>query len=250
MPYYKFDDTEIFYEETGEGEEPLLMLHGNSVSSTLFKHIAPMYEKHFKVIKFDYPGTGKSDRVNYFRDDYWNYNAKCAYEIMDYLGYDEFDAIGTSGGALVGLNMAIMQPGRIRKLIADSFLGDWLTYQEAKSIVERRTELKKNQMSQLYWKSHIGDDWERVVNQDMDLMMRVGKNNLDIIHGNYKEITSEVLAVATYTDELLKDTPGRVEQTCKKIPNCKTKFFNFGRHTFMITAKIEFFELSMDFLTN
>lgn len=247
MAFFNFDGLDIYYNIKGEGK-PLLLLHGNSVSSNLFKHIAPMYEKHFKVIKFDYPGTGKSDRVDRFRDDYWRYNAKCAYELMDHLGIDEFQAIGTSGGALVGLNMAISQPGRISKLIADSFLGDYLTADEARDIVRRRTNMKKNQMSQLYWKSHIGQDWERIVDQDMDLMLRVGENNLTIIFGDYSEITSEVLGVATYTDELLENTPKRVEEVINQIPRGSTQFFNKGRHTFMITAKIEFFELSMDFL--
>jgi valacyclovir hydrolase len=247
MPFFRFDGLNVYYEVRGEGK-PLLLLHGNSVSSTLFKHIAPMYEKHFKVIMFDYPGTGKSDRVARFRDDYWRYNAECAYALMDFLGFSQFQAIGTSGGGLAGLNMATQQPGRITKLIPDSFLGDYLTAEEAESIVSRRTQMKKNQMSRLYWKAHIGDDWEDIVDKDMDLMLRVGRNNLKIIYGNYRDIESEVLGVATYTDELVPNTPGRVREVCDKIPNAKTKFFNFGRHTFMITARIEFFELSMDFL--
>lgn len=247
MPYFNFDALDIYYEIKGEGK-PLLLLHGNSVSSTLFKHISPKYEKHFKVIKFDYPGTGKSERIYRFRDDYWRYNAECAYELMDMLGIDEFQAIGTSGGGLAGLNMATQQPGRITKLIPDSFLGDYLTADEARRIVRGRTKMKENQMSQLYWKAHIGEDWEKVVDQDMDLMLRVGENNLKIIYGNYSDITSEVLGVATSTDELIKDTPGRVQEVCDKIPNAKTKFFDFGSHTFMITAKEEFFELSMEFL--
>lgn len=247
MSYFEFDGKQVYYGVEGEGE-PLLLLHGNSISSNIFKHITPKFKDHFKVFYFDYPGIGKSERVEKFRDDYWYYNGLCGFELMDKLGIEKTNIIGTSGGALVGLNMASTEPGRVKKLVADSFGGDYLTEEEAKKFNARRTKLAENKMSQMYFKNHIGDDWREVLPQDMDLMERVGKHNLKIIKNNLGDIKARVLGVATSEDELPMDVPARVKAVCDKIPKARTKFFDYGAHTFMITESEDFAGIAKEFL--
>lgn len=247
LAFFEFDGNQVFYEVIGEGS-PLLMLHGNSVSSSLFGSCKEFFSQYYKVILFDYPGHGKSGRLPQFRDDFWNYNALCAYELMDLLKIEKFDVIGTSGGAMVGLNMCVIQPDRINKIIADSFFGDYVTYSEAVKLVSGRLRAKDDFMTSQYWKFHNGSHWENVIDNDCDMMLSFSRKGFPTIFGDISTIKSKVLLVATSTDELLPNILERLTALSKKIKNVSMKFYDYGRHTFMITEKEEFRRIAIEFL--
>jgi pimeloyl-ACP methyl ester carboxylesterase len=250
MSFFNFDNQNIFYSIIGEGE-PLLLLHGNSVSSKMFRYEIEYFSSNYKVIVFDYPGHGESGRLVEFRDDFWNYNAKCALELLSKLDIKHCNVIGTSGGALVGLNLAILEPNLVNKLIADSFLGETLSIDVAQEIVSKRTYAKTNGfMEQQFWKFMHGDDWEQVVENDLNLMMKVALKKLPLIWGDLSTIKAEVLGIASKEDELIPNIDKRLISICKKIPNCKSKIYAFGKHPFMITQKQIFRKLAFDFFLN
>lgn len=56
-----FQDLNIFLQTVGSGP-PVLVLHGFPTSSYDFMRIAPILAKQFKLILFDYPGFGFSDK--------------------------------------------------------------------------------------------------------------------------------------------------------------------------------------------
>ncbi len=84
MPFYKFENGKVFYEIFGEGE-PLLLIHGNSVSSRMFHPIIKLYADNYKVILFDFPGHGKSSRLEKFETDFWYYNSKVSNALLEEL---------------------------------------------------------------------------------------------------------------------------------------------------------------------
>lgn len=247
MAFFEFDGKQVYYEVLGQGK-PLLLLHGNSVSSTLFNSCKLFFSKYFKVILIDYPGHGKSERLTGFRDDFWHYNAHCAFQLMDMLEIDRFDVIGTSGGAMVGLNMCVIHPDRINKIIADSFFGDYLTFIEAEALVAKRQKAKSDFMMSQYWKFHNGDEWENVVDNDCNMMLSFTRKGFPTIFGDLASIKSEVLIVATSSDELLPNILDRLTELSKKIQKVYLKFYNYGKHTFMITEKEEFRKIALEFL--
>jgi pimeloyl-ACP methyl ester carboxylesterase len=247
LAFFELDNCKIYYEVFGKGN-PLLLLHGNSVSSKLFDNYIDFYSDNFQVIIMDYPGHGKSDRLVSFRDDFWRYNASVAFHLMDLLGIEKFDVIGTSGGAMIGLNMCIMKPDRIGKIIADSFFGDYVTYLEAEKLTTNRQKAKNDFMTSQYWKFHHGDNWENVVDNDCNMMLSFTRKGFPTIWGDFSEIKSDVLLVATSTDELLPDILERLDVLSSKISKVSKKFYDYGRHTFMITEKQEFRKISMEFL--
>lgn len=247
MAYFKFEGNDIYYEVLGSGS-PLLLLHGNAVSSKLFDEYKFFFSEKFQVILFDYPGHGNSSRINSFRDDFWRYNAEVAFYLMDMLKIDKFDIIGTSGGAMVGLNMCIMQPERVNKIIADSFFGDYLTYNEAEKLVSGRRKAKNDFMTVQYWKQFHGETWENVVDNDCEMMLNFTRKGFPTIFGDFSKITTKVMLVATSSDKLLPNILDRLKKTAEKIPNVEIKFYDYGRHTFMITEKEEFRKIALVFL--
>ncbi len=250
MSFFNFENQQIFFSVQGEGE-PLLLLHGNSVSSKMFRYEIEYFSQNYKVVVFDYPGHGESGRLEEFRDDFWRYNAQCALELLSLLDIKLCKVIGTSGGALVGLNLAILEPNIISKLVVDSFLGETLNIEVAKDIVRKRTIAKTSGfMEQQFWKFMHGEDWEQVVDNDLRLMLKVAEKKLPLIWGDLSSIKSEVLGIASTEDELIPNIDERLISICRKIPNCYTKIFNFGKHPFMITQKQEFRKLVNIFFEN
>jgi pimeloyl-ACP methyl ester carboxylesterase len=247
MPHFQFDDLNVFYDIKGEGE-PLLMLHGNSVSSKMFaSEIDYWAGKGRKVIVMDYPGLGQSDRVPIFRDDYWLYNSHAVDTLLEHIGIDSVDIVGTSGGALTGLNLATHYPKRIKTLIADSFMGHGLSKEEADTIAKRRTRAKDKVLSTAFWKAMNGEDWSKVVDQDIDLMRRVGHTPLETIHGDLSKIDFPVLCVGSYEDELIPDMVYKMKEVSSEIPKCEEIYYDYGKHPFMITQKPEFRKVMEEF---
>ena len=104
----------IYYEEYGSGD-PLLLLHGNSSSISLFEKQIPELSKYFHVIAVDTRGQGKSgdDGKTYtydlFADDM---NA-----LLDDLNLDSVNVLGWSDGGNTGLIMAMKYPAKVKRLV-------------------------------------------------------------------------------------------------------------------------------------
>lgn len=258
MSYFEFEGKKLYYNVFERSKDYIqfinqpnyiALLHGNSVSSKMFKSEISLFQKYYNVIVFDYLGLGKSDRIEYFRDDYWHFNSLCLNKLLNHLEINEkIDIIGTSGGALTGLNFITHNSTKVRKFIADSFMGFGLNLEESQTIVRRRTKAKTQLLSSAFWKDMNGDDWEKVVDQDIDLMGRCGTNQIKTILGDLSSVNCEVLCVAAITDELIPHTDKKVEEVAKAIPNSKLKIYDYGKHPFMITQKQEFKRLAKEFL--
>ena len=116
MPYFNFENKKVYYKRVGHGA-PLLLLHGNTVSSKMFTWIAKKYAKEFQVILIDFPGHGKSERLEKFETDFWYYNSEVTYALIQELNLDTVSVIGTSGGALVAINLALEHSGKINRYL-------------------------------------------------------------------------------------------------------------------------------------
>ncbi len=249
MPYYIYDSKNIYYNVfDNKKKENLLLLHGNCVSHKMFRSEIKYYSQFYNVIVFDYPGIGLSERIEQFRDDYWNYNAKCCIEILDMLKIKCIKAIGTSGGALTGLNVTALDPNRFVAFVADSFMGFGLTLEDSLTIGRRRRKAKTALLQVAFWKDMIGEDWSSVVDQDIDLMERVGSKRLLTIHGDLSKVLTPILCVSAETDELIPNTPDKVKAVADKLPKSRNVVYDYGKHPFMITQKPEFRKLALEFL--
>ena len=58
MPYFKYKEKIIYYEESGTGDIPVIFLYGNTASSKMFSEIVSLYEKDFKIFMIDFLGHG------------------------------------------------------------------------------------------------------------------------------------------------------------------------------------------------
>jgi pimeloyl-ACP methyl ester carboxylesterase len=114
LPKIKVNDIEMYYEVHGEGE-PLVLLHGFTVSSQRWTSIIPDFKEHFQLIIPDMRGHGQSTNPS---DTFTHrQSALDHYALLDHLQVDKFKAVGYSSGAMTLIHMATQQPERITDLV-------------------------------------------------------------------------------------------------------------------------------------
>jgi len=108
------NDIEMYYEDHGAGE-PLVLLHGFTLSHTMWDGHLPYLTPHYRVLSVDLRGHGRSTNPrDTFRHDQ---AARDVYALLDALGIGRFRAMGFSSGSMVLLHMATKQPERVQAMV-------------------------------------------------------------------------------------------------------------------------------------
>lgn len=116
------NDTKIYYEVYGEGE-PLVLLHGYTLSAQAWQPYVEDFYKDYEVYLIDLPGHGKSEL---FKTDLNIPNvAKDFKALMDYLDLARFKTIGFSFGGDVLYQVAMQYPDLIESMITIGAVGSW-----------------------------------------------------------------------------------------------------------------------------
>ncbi|SHF92046.1 alpha/beta fold hydrolase [Ornithinibacillus halophilus] len=106
----------VYAEYCFNEKPPILLLHGFVASSYSFHKLIPLLKNDFSIITIDLPGFGRSEKSTTFTYSYKNY-AKLVLACMDYFKLDTIYLAGHSMGGQISLNIALLQPERIKKLI-------------------------------------------------------------------------------------------------------------------------------------
>ncbi len=247
LAYFKYNDKKVYFNTYGKKGPFLLLLHGNTTASSMFKkEIVRFYSKYFKVFTFDYPGHGKSEKIDKFPEDFWYENAKVAISLFERLGVDKAYIVGTSGGAMVGLNIALERPDLAIKCVCDSFIGDRMPVAMAEKIKEARMQEKSGEMGFAWFMLH-GFKWEKVVDMDTEMILNAAKKSLKFFHKDPAAVTVPVLLTASKVDEML---PG-IEKTYNDLKSKNSKYevhmFEHGSHMTMLTNRYDFTRVVKDY---
>jgi sigma-B regulation protein RsbQ len=103
----------------GQGTQPMLFAHGFGCDQNMWRFITPAFENDFKIILFDYVGSGKSDITAYNAERYATLQgyAKDLLEICEELELRDVVFVGHSVSAMVGMLAAIEKPKHFSKII-------------------------------------------------------------------------------------------------------------------------------------
>ncbi|HEY0140669.1 MAG TPA: alpha/beta hydrolase [Thermoanaerobaculia bacterium] len=104
---------------SGRGTRPMLFAHGFGCDQNMWRFLTPAFENDYRLILFDYVGSGRSDIAAY---DLERYSSLEGYtqDVLDVCAaLDLHDAIfvGHSVSCMVGLLAARRQPDRFAKLV-------------------------------------------------------------------------------------------------------------------------------------
>lgn len=112
--YAPVDGIRMFYAEFGSGA-PVLLLHGGLANSDYWAGVIPiLVAHHFRVIVADSRGQGRSTRD--VRPYSYDLMAADVRGLLDYLHLGQVDLVGWSDGGIIGLNIALRAPQRLRRM--------------------------------------------------------------------------------------------------------------------------------------
>jgi pimeloyl-ACP methyl ester carboxylesterase len=114
--YERPDGCRLYHELHGpEAGPPLLLLEGLGGDIPGWRRNIPHLAERYRVVAYDFRGNGRSDKphgplsMRTLVDD--------TFGLLEHLGIDSAHAYGQSMGGMVGIEMALVEPQRIRSLV-------------------------------------------------------------------------------------------------------------------------------------
>ncbi|HMN61416.1 MAG TPA: alpha/beta hydrolase [Anaerolinea sp.] len=236
MPFFQSQQHTLFYREQGTG--PLLIvLPGNTASSALHGGELAYFGARYHTVSMDFLGTGQSERLEPWPDDWWRHSARDVLALIDHLDEGPAILMGTSGGAVIALWAAIFSPHQVQAVIADS-TGEFFSQDIMRSALEGRLAHSPGQIA--FWSDAHGEDWEQVVAADSRVIRAFGERGGDWFEGRLKEIACPTLFSASLTDDLLPRIGAEVVSMASQAPGSQAFLVNGGAHPLMFSAQAAF----------
>ena len=245
MPYFTHDSHQLFYREKGTGQL-LLILPGNTASSACHDAELSYFGRQYHAVALDFRGTGQSDRLEEWPDDWWEQGAADAAALIQHVGPEKALIMGTSGGAIVALLMAVLYPDYVSAVVADSCLEKYPP-EVLHKVVKERLQGTEKQIE--FWTLAHGDDWQQVVKSDSALLLRLAQpGTLDWARGRLQYIQCPVLLTGTLQDNVLPRIDLQMCNMASQIPGCRLLLVNQGKHPLMWSRQEDFRHISEHFL--
>lgn len=103
----------------GKGTQPIVFAHGFGCDQNMWRFVYPAFEEDYKIVLFDYVGSGKSDLKAYNPERYSNLNgyAEDILEIVHALSLKDVILVGHSVSSMISLLAAVKEPDTFSKVI-------------------------------------------------------------------------------------------------------------------------------------
>jgi sigma-B regulation protein RsbQ len=104
---------------SGRGTQPMLFAHGFGCDQNMWRFVAPAFEDDYRVVLFDYVGSGQSDLAAYDAARYSTLDgyAQDVLDVVHALDLREVVFVGHSVSGMVGVLAANREPERFARLI-------------------------------------------------------------------------------------------------------------------------------------
>jgi pimeloyl-ACP methyl ester carboxylesterase len=244
MPYFVNDNLSLFYNENGTGKL-LLILTGNTASSACHEGELEYFGQNYHTVSFDFRGTGKSQRLSSWSNDWWTKCVDDAVSLISHLGEQRCIVMGTSGGANIALLFAIIHPELVSGVIADS-CAEFYSPENLRKEVSNRALMTNEQVE--FWKYANGDDWEAVVEADNKLLTDFADLGGNLFNGRLNEIKCPVLFTGSLKDSFIPDIGEQLISMAKQTQNSTIYLSNDGDHPFMWSCPDIFRNVSDQFI--
>ena len=112
------EGVKLHYQELGSGP-PVICIHGagpGASAESNFKLNAGPFSEKFRVVLYDMPQYGKSDKV-VLTEPRLKYNARILNGFMAALGIDKAHIVGNSMGGQVAMKLGLDYPDRLTKVV-------------------------------------------------------------------------------------------------------------------------------------
>jgi pimeloyl-ACP methyl ester carboxylesterase len=230
MSWFTRNGYSLFYREQGQG--PLLLIvPGNTASSASYEAELAWFSWQYRAVALDLYGTGQSTRLNRWPDRWWEACAHDAAALIEHLGENQALVMGSSGGGIVALLLAMLYPERVQAVIADSCVEIWPAHMIRKTVAHRASASPE---MTVFWHHAHGDDWVDVIEADSSMLLRLAaQGDVAVFDGRLGEIQCPVLLAASLNDRALYNVEGQVYAMAKQLSRSTIFLTNEGNHPLM-----------------
>lgn len=109
--FAEIDGTRLYYEVSGDGH-PLLLLHEGIADSRMWDEQVPAFAEHYRVIRYDIPGFGRSEIPARAFAEY-----ELTAKLLRFLGVAQAYVIGASFGGRIALEFTLTHPEMVDALV-------------------------------------------------------------------------------------------------------------------------------------
>jgi len=104
---------------SGRGTQPMLFAHGFGCDQNMWRFVAPAFEDDYRVVRFDYVGSGRSDLAAYDGARYATLDgyAQDVLDVVHALDLRDVVFVGHSVSGMVGVLAANREPERFARLV-------------------------------------------------------------------------------------------------------------------------------------
>src|ERR1700760_238596 len=102
---------------TGSGQQTMLLAHGFGCDQNMWRFITPAFENDYRIVLFDYVGSGKSDLGAYNPTRYGTLDGYARYvlDICETLDLSDVIFVGHSVSSMIGVLTANEAPERFAR---------------------------------------------------------------------------------------------------------------------------------------
>ena len=103
----------------GRGTQPMLFAHGFGCDQNMWRYVTPAFEDEYRIVLFDYVGSGQSDLAAYDANRYSTLEgyAQDVLEVCQALDLRDVVLVGHSVSSMVAVLAANHEPDRFAKLV-------------------------------------------------------------------------------------------------------------------------------------
>jgi len=270
--FVEIGDVKFCYEIRGkEDAYPLLLIHGFGVKKEVWMAQVGDLSQHFKVIRFDNRGAGKTTRpagttMEIFADD--------TKKFLDYLKIEKAHVIGWSLGGMIAQNFVLMYPEKVDKLVLICAVPGYPTEEGPEMYRKMRLYELEIGPEKAFWetaranfhatyrremekdpkKKYFGiwsaDDYIKILSTDpptpQDIINQAEALKTHNTYDRLKEIKNQTLLIAASHDRLTAQVS--MEQMHKQIPNSSLLIIEKAGHFAPMTRTPEVNKAIMEFL--
>jgi len=258
----------VHYQEIGSGY-PVICIHGagpGASAESNFKLNAGPFSEKFRVVLYDMPQFGKSDKI-VLTEPRLTYNARILDGFMSALGIDKAHVVGNSMGGQVATKLALDYPARVTRLV---IIGSGLMQPilapfpaEGIKLIARyykgsgpsREKLRELLQTIVYDSSFLTDETfeERYqASLDPEVVELFGKRQGEMLRENLgpdlHKLKAKMLVVWGMDDRFGALDVGL--QVTRIVPDARMHIFTKCGHWAQVEHAAEFNRLVLDFLIN
>lgn len=103
----------------GRGTQPMLFAHGFGCDQNMWRYVVPAFADDYRIVLFDYVGSGQSDKSAYNRERYGTLDgyAQDVLDVIHALDLRDVIFVGHSVSSMIGVLAANREPDRFARLV-------------------------------------------------------------------------------------------------------------------------------------